>query len=146
MQISKEAITQLTCLFEGLRLQAYPDHEPTGILWTIGYGHTKGVKCTDTCTEAQAVEWLTEDIEDAESVVNTLLPNLSQNQFDAVVDFVFNLGATQFKRSTLLKKLRAEDYIGASKEFGRWVYDDGKKQRGLVRRREAERKWFSKDE
>jgi lysozyme len=69
---------------------------------------------------------------------------LTQNQFDALVSFVFNLGVGNFRTSTLLKKLNAGDNDGAAQEFGRWIHAGGKALPGLVRRREAERALFLK--
>jgi len=67
---------------------------------------------------------------------------ISQGQFDALVDFAYNLGLDALRNSTLLRLLNASDYYGASQQFKRWVYADGKKQNGLVIRRERERKLF----
>lgn len=126
--------------YESLRLKAYQD---TGGVWTIGYGHTRGVSKGDTCTREQADEWLKDDLHEAELAVQRCVHwGLAQHQFDALVSFVYNLGETQFKNSTLLKKINTSDILGASKEFGRWVFDDGKKLVGLIERREAERKLF----
>lgn len=125
---------------EGLRLNAYLD---TGGVPTIGYGHTRGVTLGMTCTEAQADKWLVEDVVSAENDVKRLVKvDLVQGQFDALVSFVFNLGGPQFAGSTLLRLLNAGDYIGAAGEFGRWIYDNGKKLNGLVIRRERERQLF----
>lgn len=132
--------------FEGLRLNAYKDS--AGIP-TIGYGHTKGVEMGQTITQAQADQFLKEDCKDAEGAVNKLVEvPITQNMFDALVSFVFNLGAGALKGSTLLKLLNKHDYQGASEQFARWVYatnaKTGKKEvlNGLVKRREAERKLF----
>lgn len=125
---------------EGLRLKAYLD---TGGVWTIGWGHTQGVKEGDTGTREQAVAWLDDDNDAAERAVNQLVTcALTQNQFDALVSFVFNIGRQQFFTSTMLRKLNAGDYVGASTQFGRWVYDNGKIQNGLVARRSDERDLF----
>ncbi len=88
--------------WEGLRLKAYKC--PAGV-WTIGYGHTgPDVKPGGTITQAQADALLDKDTDDAESAVNTLVKvPLSQNQFDALVSFVFNTGIGSFKNSTLLR-------------------------------------------
>lgn len=126
--------------FEGLRLKSYQDS--VGV-WTIGYGHTKGVTQGDTITEAKADMFLREDVKDAEDCVNqNVTVSLNQNQFDALVSFVFNLGSGNFTSSTLLRKLNTEDYIGAANEFQKWVYAGGQVLGGLVRRREAETNQF----
>lgn len=119
-------------------------YQDTGGVWTIGYGHAR--KPGDNfigVTPEGAEALLREDLKDAEDAVNTWVNvPLTQGQFDALVDFTFNLGARQFRDSTLLKLLNGGDYEGAAKQFGRWVYDAGKVQRGLVTRREKERKMF----
>lgn len=82
---------------EGLETKAYPDPgSADGHPWTIGVGHTKGVKKGDTCTVAQAMEWLREDVRTAEAAVLRLVKvPLTQAQFDALVSFVFNVGADE---------------------------------------------------
>jgi lysozyme len=128
--------------FEGLRLSAYRDS--VGI-WTIGYGHTKGVKPGDTITVEQANDFLREDLRDAERAVNDLtFLNLTQSQFDALVSFTFNLGRGNLQASTLLRRVNEGDFEGAAEEFLRWTKAGGKVLPGLVRRREAERALFLK--
>lgn len=123
--------------YEGLRLKAYQD---TGGVWTIGVGHTgpevvKGL----VITKEKAMQLLAEDLVEAEDAVNRLVKvPLTQGQFDALASFVFNLGEGQFGKSTLLKKLNAGNYDGARNEFKRWVFDAGKVQPGLVKRRVGE--------
>ncbi len=102
--------------YEALVLKAYDDS--TGV-WTIGYGHTAGVM----------------------PGMGITVP-LTQNMFDALVSFTFNLGAGALKRSTLLKKLNCGDITGAAGQFERFVYAGGKVMRGLVRRRAAEKEIF----
>lgn len=122
--------------FEGLRLTAYKDS--AGVL-TIGYGHTRGVKAGQRVTEKQADSLLRGDLLTAENYVNGLKLNLTQGQFDALVDFTYNLGAGNLAGSTLLTKIRAKapmEEIQA--QFRRWVYAGGKKLAGLVKRREWE--------
>lgn len=128
--------------FEGLWLRAYKC--PANI-WTIGYGHTTGVCPDDVITEDQAISLLRKDIAESERAVNQYVHvPLTQNQFDALVSFVFNLGVGNFSTSTLLKKINAGDYDGAAREFGRWVNAGGKALPGLVRRRKAESALFLK--
>ncbi len=126
---------------EGLSLAWYMD-ENDG--WTIGYGHLKKPGDTFICvTPEGAHNLLVEDVAWAERAVNLLVRvPLSQAQFDALVDFVYNVGAENFSTSTLLRKLNDGDYKGAAKEFGRWVKDDGVVMAGLVKRRERERQLF----
>ena len=139
MRISEKGIN-LIKRFEGLRLEAYLDSVAVP---TIGYGHTRGVKLGQTITQEQADAFLEEDIHEFELAIQRLVHiNLTQNQFDALVSFTFNLGIGNLKQSTLLKKLNAGDITGAANEFNRWVYAGGKKLTGLVKRRSAERLLF----
>lgn len=132
---------RLTEGFEGLRLQAYQD--VVGV-WTNGYGNTHGVVPGSTITLDQAVSDLHTNLTGAENVVNTYVTvPLSQNQFDALVDFVFNLGEGALKSSTLLRKLNAKDYSGASLEFPKWNHAGGQVVAGLTRRRIAEQQLFN---
>ncbi|WP_277973003.1 lysozyme [Pantoea agglomerans] len=125
---------------EGLFLQAYPC--PANVL-TIGYGHTAGVQPGDVITAEQADTFLQEDVAESVRAVNRLVTvPLTQNQFDALISFVFNLGIGNFRTSTLLKKLNAGDYTGAAKEFPRWVRAGGKQLPGLIKRRGAEKALF----
>lgn len=122
--------------FESLRLEAY--RCPAGI-WTIGYGHTAGVRRGDRIDERKAEQLLAEDLRESEAVVNRECPNVSQNQFDALVSFVFNVGETQFMRSTLLKCVKANpENVNIRYEFSRWNKAKGTVLSGLIRRRKAE--------
>lgn len=126
--------------FEDLKTNAY--RCPAGIP-TIGYGHTHGVSLSDSCTAEQANTWLKEDCQIAETTIETAVKQpLTQNQFDALVSFVFNLGSGNFVKSTLLKKLNAGDYTGAAEEFGKWNNVNGVPSNGLSRRRAAEKALF----
>lgn len=129
---------------EGFRENAYPDPGTGGAPWTIGYGHTGGVKPGDHCTQAQAAAWLRSDVGFAEAVVrlHVKVP-LAQSQFDALVSFVYNVGSVAFQQSTLLRKLNAGDYAGAASELDRWVKGgNGQALPGLVTRRREERAMF----
>ena len=122
--------------FEGLELKAYKC--PAGV-WTIGYGHTKGVKQGDVITPAQATAYLQADLADAEKAVNSQNLKINQNQYDALVSFTFNVGTGNFQKSTLLKKVKINpDDTSIRSEFAKWKYGSGKVLPGLVRRREAE--------
>ena len=128
--------------FEGCYLQAY--RCPAGIP-TIGVGHTRNVKMGDRCTVQQADIWLSQDLEDAEAAVASLVKvPLKQEQFDALTSFTFNLGCGALKRSTLLKTLNAGDVVGACQEFAKWSYASGRQVNGLLRRRTAEAALFAK--
>ena len=127
---------KLTKSFESCRLVAYQDG---GGIWTIGWGRTKGVKEGDTCTQDQADQWLTEDLIWAIYTVNRFVhAQLTQGEFDALVDFVYNVGADNFGGSTLLRKLNQSDFLGAAQEFERWDLSKGVVVAGLLRRRIAE--------
>lgn len=131
---------------EGLRLNSYQD---TGKVWTIGYGHTSaagGLKVHEglTITREQAEQLLKDDLARMTyPVIDRLVKvPLSQGQFDALSSFIFNLGEGQVSKSTLLRLLNNGDYKGASGQFGRWIYDNGVKLNGLIRRRADERVLF----
>lgn len=127
--------------FEGCRLQAYLDS--AGIA-TIGYGHTHGITMGMTCSQEQADSWLAVDASWAESCVNLAVHHqLTQNQFDALVCFVFNVGCAAFQTSTMLRFINAGSLDLAAKEFRRWDRAAGVELQGLLRRRIAEQALFS---
>lgn len=130
--------------FEGLRLKAY---KCPGGVWTIGYGHTAGVKPGMLISKAQAEEYLKADLIAFERYLNGLGLALNQNQFDALVSFIYNVGTGNFSNSTLLRKVRANPQENSiMDEFLRWVYSKGRVLPGLQRRRLAEMKlYFSND-
>lgn len=136
-----EAGLQLIREFEGLRLVAY--RCSAGVL-TIGYGHTIGVREGDKITEAQANDMLLSDLTHAEKAVNNLCPPLNENQFSALVSFVFNLGSMSLATSTLLRKIKEGKMDEAAENFGKWVFAGGKVVEGLKRRRKAERELFER--
>jgi lysozyme len=122
--------------FEGLELNAY---RCAAGVWTIGYGHTKDVERGDVWTEAQADDALKHELIEFEGYINDLVEcSLTQNQFDALVSWVYNLGPANLQASTLLKKLNAEDYEDVPSQLKRWNKAGGKVLEGLIRRREAE--------
>lgn len=126
--------------FEGCRLKAYQDS--VGV-WTIGYGHTKGVKRGQVITQEQADAFLRDDLGDAEAGVERVVKvPLTDNQFGALVSFTFNLGIGALSKSTLLRTLNGGDYSSASEQFKRWSRAGGKVLAGLVRRRLAEASLF----
>lgn len=135
MTYSKAGLA-LTERFESCRLSAYQDQ---GGVWTIGWGHTAGVKLGDTCTQDQADSWAAEDTQTAANDVNELVKvDLTQGEFDALVDFVYNLGGGAFAGSTLLRRLNSGDYQGAADLFTEWDHIGGTVVAGLLRRRQAE--------
>ena len=142
MQVSQRGI-DLIKQAEGVRLTAYPDPGTGGVPWTIGYGTTKGVTRGMTITQARAEQLLREDLQRFGDEVSRLVKvRLCQHQFDALVSLAYNIGATAFEESTLLRKLNDGEYDGAAGQFGRWVYGGGKILSGLVKRRAAEKALF----
>lgn len=132
----------LTESFEGCKLAAYQD--VVGV-WTIGYGHTKGILSGMACTQRQAELWLMEDVAECADWINThVVPHveLTQGEFDALVDFSFNLGLHTLVSSTLLKDVLAGKMDMAAAEFERWDKAGGKVVAGLLRRRLAEQQEF----
>ena len=131
---------QLIKDFEGLRLKAYLC--PAGVP-TIGWGHTMGVKIGETITEAQASDYLVEDIAPIEVLLNSQHINFRQEQFDALVSWIFNLGVNAFGGSTMLKYIRdnrSDEDI--TDQMVRWVNVGKKPLVGLKRRRIAEANMF----
>jgi lysozyme len=140
MQYSKSGL-QLTERFEGCRLVAYQDQ---GGVWTVGYGHTgPDVYPGMVITQEQAQALLEQDIQRAVDTVNRLVSvPITQGEFDALVDFVFNLGAGAFMASTLLRDVEAQDWAAAAAQFSRWDHCGGQVVAGLLTRRLAERQEF----
>lgn len=135
MKTSNKGI-ELIKRHEGFRANAYKC--PAGV-WTIGYGHTRGVNNGDVITKEQGERLLRQDLQEAEQAVNSQGLVLNQNQFDALVSFVFNVGVGNFSRSTLLRKLKVNTNDAAiSYEFSRWKHGGGKVLPGLVKRRKEE--------
>jgi lysozyme len=131
----------LTKKAEGLRLKPYLD---SGGIWTCGYGHTKDVNENTVCTEEIAEQWLKQDSTDAVNAVNKLVTvPLTQNEFDALVDFVFNIGVKNFSTSTMHTLLNKGDYEGAAQQFKIWNLCKGKVIEGLINRRILEQNEFN---
>ncbi len=138
--------------YEGLKLSAYQDS--VGI-WTIGYGHTGGVKQGDTCTLAQATAWLLNDISSAENAVcDAVTSDINENQKAALVSFCYNVGPgregikdglVELKsggQSHLLIYTNRSDWVNASNEFPKWAKAGGVVVFGLMKRRMDERALF----
>ena len=145
MNTSAEGIA-LIKKFEGCELKAY---QCSAGVWTIGYGHTKDVEEGDTISKDQAEEMLVEELHEYENYINEYVNvALSQNQFDALVSWVYNLGPANLKASTMLKVLNDGKYEDVPYQMKRWNKAGGKVLDGLVRRREAEallyqgREWY----
>lgn len=118
---------------EALRLSAYQD--AAGV-WTIGYGHTKGVKRGDRCTAFQAEQWLKEDIAKFEADANRVKRIVTQGQFDAVLDFIYNCGPQNFDKSTLRRYIESgRKTYEIQREFLKWVNAGGQFLGGLYSRR-----------
>lgn len=148
--ISQKGI-DLIKLWEKLELEAYQD---TGAVWTIGYGITAGVKEGMKITKEQAEKLLIDYITTQTIELNKILEEvnlLSQNQFDAISSFAYNIGVPQFSKSTFLKFLKESNWEKAANQLVRrdskgiyhgWIYDNGKKIQGLIIRRKAEKELF----
>lgn len=131
---------------EGLRLKAYQDG--AGV-WTIGYGHTATAREGMEIGPSEAERLLRLDLREAEDVVNRRVEvDLKQNQFDALVSLVYNIGGGAFSNSALLRLLNSGDYVGAAEQLPRWnkITVAGKKvaDRGLTKRRARERAMFER--
>lgn len=130
-------------------IRSYEKFRPTAYkptpndIWTIGFGHTRGVKEGDCCELHDGEDWLHADVAVAEKAVNSnVTVPLTQNQFDALVSLVFNIGAAAFSSSTLRHLLNAGVYDGAAAEFPKWRKQAGRVLAGLVARRKTERDLF----
>ena len=138
---TSEVGVELIKEFEGCKQVAYQDS--VGV-WTIGYGHTKDVYEGQLAIKKTIERWLQEDLEEFESYVSKLVKvELNQNQFDALVAWTYNLGPTNLKESTMLRKLNYGDYESVPDEMRRWNKAGGEVLNGLVRRRDAEANLFS---
>ena len=146
MNMSQAGIDALLKKFEGCKLKAYKC--PAGIL-TIGYGHTSAAGTPTvidgmTISQKQADDILRQDLVKYETAVQGLVAqNLTQHQFDVLVDFCYNAGAGALKSSTLLKKINAGDFDAVPAELMKWTKGGGKVLPGLVRRRQAESAWWA---
>lgn len=138
MNISEKGIN-LIKTFEGCNLKAYLC--PANV-WTIGYGHTKGIYKGMTITQEQAEKYFLDDIKPIETYLNSLGVTLTQGQFDALVSFTFNLGLERLKHSTLLKCVKAKQFKAASEQFAKWIYANNKISKGLINRRDKEKDLF----
>lgn len=142
MHISDKGM-ELIKKFEGLRLEAYKNKND---VWTIGYGHTKTAHKGKAITKEEAEELLRFDLEWAEKAVcNHVKVKLTQNQFDALVSFTFNLGEANFVNSTLLKRVNRNQHNLVPKELTKWVYREHETLKGLARRRVQEAKLYLED-
>lgn len=151
MAASREAI-DLIHSFESLRLQAYRDPgSRDGLPITIGWGSTsdlqgRPIKLGDVWTREQADAKFAQDLAAFEAGVNRLLDGAptTQNQFDALVSFAYNVGLAALGGSSLLRFHKAGDYHAAKNAFASWKYSGGKVMPGLVRRRAAEAELYGR--
>jgi lysozyme len=122
---------------EGLRLDSY--RCPAGIA-TVGYGHTgPDVRIPMTITPGEAERLLHEDLSRFEAGVDAMIAGATENQFSAMVSLAYNIGLGHFATSTVLKRHRQSNYMGAANAFLLWNKAGAKVLPGLVKRREAER-------
>ena len=149
MQVSENCL-KIIKEFEGFSHKSYyaTDHEKKMGICTIGYGTTvlenKVIPIGKKITEKEAENYLKKDVDDIYLKLHSYIKvDINQNQLDAIVSLVYNIGINAFKKSTLLKKLNNKDFEGAAEQFERWVYQDGKILKGLVERRKKEKEIFS---
>lgn len=144
---ASDSAASLIKTFEGLMTTAYkcPANK-----WTIGYGHTAGVKAGDVITKDEASIYLNADLKSFSKELTRALDaaeiEVTQNQFDGLICFAYNVGITALVKSTLWEKLAVNDIEGAAAQFERWnkVNMGGRmvESKGLTRRRDAERRLF----
>jgi lysozyme len=144
-RVSKAGI-DLIHSFESCKLTAYPDPGARdGHPWTIGWGSTgPGIAKGVVWTQAQADARFLADLGRFEKGVALMAPVTTQNQFDALVSFAYNVGLAALNDSTLLRLHKSGDYVGAKDQFSRWDKNDGRVMKGLTRRRAAEAALYGK--
>ena len=143
-EAEKEA-AKLIRKYEGCKLHAY---KCSAGKWTIGYGHTEGVKAGDVWTQEQANDVLMKEIKEYGKGVLQACPSLANypNRLGACISLAYNIGLGNFSGSSVAKYIRRGEYRAAADAFGLWVNASGKKLPGLVSRRQAERTVFRRDE
>ena len=140
MKISQAGL-DLIQSYEKCRLRAYL---PTpNDVWTCGWGSTKGVTKDTVWTQEEAAAAFLKDLEWVEECVGkAVTAQLTQNEYDALCSLCFNIGCTNFGKSTLVKLLNQGNYDAASLEFSRWDKQKGQVLAGLTRRRAEEARLF----
>ena len=139
MKISEDGL-ELIKKFEGCETTAYQDS--VGV-WTIGFGHTKGVEEGQTCSIEDAESMLADEMDEYEGYINNMVKvELQQHEFDSLVAWVYNLGPTNLSESTMLKVLNGGQFDRVPDEMNRWTRAGGEILEGLVRRRQAESLMF----
>ena len=148
MRVSDAGLAKIRS-FEGFRANAYMDPGSiNGLPITIGFGSTRWedgspIRMGDHISEERAAHLLRLEVAETEEAVNEAVTvPMTQEQFDALVSFAYNVGISAFKKSTLLRKLNAGDTRGAAREFLRWNLNDGRVMAGLTKRRHAEMALF----
>lgn len=138
---TSESGFELIKRFEGFKPETYED---VGGLDTIGYGHlVLAGESFGRITEKEAEDILAKDVMKAENCIDQHVGvDLAQNEFDALVSFIFNVGCANFTRSTMLKMINSDNFKEAADEFPKWNRAAGRIVKGLVNRRAAERKLF----
>ena len=135
MKISEKGL-DLIKFYEGCEYNAY---KCAADVLTIGYGHTKGVKEGDLITQQEADALLLHEMDEYEGYINNMVTvDLEQNQFDALVSWVFNLGSSNLSSSTLLKKINNKEFDAVPEQIKRWNKAGGKVLDGLIKRRNSE--------
>ena len=130
---------------EALRLKAYQDSKG---VWTIGWGHTKGVKPGEEITREQAEQFIRDDFAWVERTLNADLvagrdkPLVTQNEYDALCSLVFKIGSQAYLDSTVRRKIKQGDKMAAARAFKMWVYSEHKFIQGLANRRADEVRLF----
>ena len=139
MKVSENGVDLIT-KWEGFRSKAYLD---VAGVWTIGYGHTKGVQNGDTITKTQAKKWLTSEIErHVAKIFDYVKVDLTQGQFDALASFHYNLGANILKGTTLLTYINQQNWKAVAEEMKKFNRAGGRVVKGLVNRRNEEAQYF----
>ena len=142
MKTSQQGIEQLKT-FEGFRSMPYLD---TAGKWTVGYGHLMvsgdGLVQGSLITMGQATTLLTQDVGTAERCINDTGIDVTQNEFDALVSFTYNLGVGSLQRSTLLKLIKAGNKPAAALEFPKWSIVAGGHSDSILKRRLKEQACF----
>ena len=144
MRLSQKGVNFIKS-HEALRLKAYQDSKG---VWTIGWGHTKGVKPGDVITRAQAEQFIRDDFAWVERTLNADLvtgrdkPLVTQSEFDALCSLVFNIGSNAYLDSTVRRKIKQGDKMAAARAFKMWVYSNHKFVQGLANRRADEVRLF----
>jgi lysozyme len=132
--------------FEGCRLTAYQDQKG---IWSIGFGCTHHVTPNLVITRDDAVNRLKEDLVEFQTELDRFLgpckPNINSDQYSALQSLLYNIGSVDFSTSTLLHCVRMRQFDDAAKQFPRWDKCAGVPDKGLLRRRMAEKSLFISD-